>query len=230
MAASKKAAKEKIILEAQSRDQLGKIVKQLRKQGMLPANIYGNNFESKAITLSQLNFMNAYKVVRETGVLYINVDKESIPTLVSDIQIHPVTDQILHVDFRKINMKEKIETTVPVVFIGESDAVKTYNGVLITQADHLYVEALPANLPSQIEIDLSALTEIGSSISIADLPPSDEYVFTEEPEKVIVSVTAHKEESTEVQTDSEAPEITTAVESTEGTDASAEGGSEEKSE
>ena len=234
MAQTKKVAKEKVTLEVQPREVFGKKVNQLRKQGLIPANIFGNNYDSKAISMPTLDFMAAYKVVRETGILYINVGKESVPTLISHVQLHPITDQILHVDFRKVNMKEKIETAVPVVFVGESEAVKTHNGVLITQSEYLYVEALPSDLPQQIEVDISKLVEIGDSISIADLTKPEGYVFTEEPEKVIVSVTAHREESTEIQSESEAPEITTAVEgeeSAEGGDAAQTGGGkEEKSE
>lgn len=232
MATSKKAAKEKVILEAQPREVLGKGVKQLRKQGLIPANVFGHNYESKAITLTHQDFMSAYKIVRETGILYVNIDKESVPTLIAHVQLHPVTDQILHVDFRKVNMREKIETAIPVTFVGESEAVKTHNGVLITQADTLYVEALPADLPQEIEVDISKLVEIGDAITVADLPKSENYAFTEEPEKVIVSVTAHREESTEVQSESAETEIITekaeGEEGAEGEAAPAEGGSEEK--
>lgn len=232
MAASKKAAKEKVILQAEARTIFGKKVKQLRKQGIIPGNIFGNNFESKAVSLARQDFMDAYKVVRETGVLHMEVGSESIPTLIYDMQTHPVTGQILHVDFRKVNMRQKIEADVPVVFVGESAAVKTHNGVLLTQADVVTVEALPANLPQHIEIDLAKLAEINDAITIADLPKSDDYVFTEDPEKVIVSVTAHKEESLEPETESEAPEITTAVEgeAAEGGEGSTDGGNDNKEE
>lgn len=209
---SKKNVKEKVTLKADERSVVGKKVNSLRKKGILPGNVYGNNYTSKTVSMSTLDFMAAYKLVKQTGVLYVKVGDESIPTLISDMQIHPITEKILHVDFRKINMKEKIETEIPVVFVGESEAVKTLNGVLITQLEHVMVEALPANLPQQIEVDITHLTEIGSSITIADLPKSDDYIFTDEPEKVIVSITAHKEESIEPDIESAAPEITTAVE------------------
>lgn len=232
MAKSAKTAQEKITLSVEVRTEFGKKSRQLRKKGFVPANVYGPGFESKSIKVDQLTFQALYKKVQETGLVYVEFDQESIPTLITNVQRHPLTNSVLHVDFRKVNMRQKIETAVPVVFVGESEAVKTYNGILITQAEHLYVESLPANIPSQIEVDISKLTEIGSSISIADLPKGEGYEFTEEPEKVIVSVTAHKEESTTPETDSELPEVEGGAdaEATEGDAAPAEGGSEEKSE
>ncbi len=234
MAKTAKNAQEKLTLSVEVRTEFGKKSRQLRKKGFIPANVYGPGFESKSIKIEQLTFHNIYKQAHETGLVYVEFDKESIPTLITNLQKHPITGSVLHVDFRKVNMKQKIETAVPVVFIGESDAVKTYNGVLITQADHLYVDALPANIPQQIEIDISKLTEIGSSISIADLPKGEGYDFTEEPEKVIVSVTAHKEESTTPETDSDLPEVEGGADAegatSEGEASSTEGGSEEKSE
>jgi large subunit ribosomal protein L25 len=214
---------EKLELAVTLRTEVGKKVKQLRKKGIVPANIFGPNFPSKTISMDLKGFLSVYKVAKETGIVYIQVEKDTIPTLIKLIQRHPISNEILHVDFRKINLNQKIETTVPVQIIGESKAVTQLSGVLLTQTDHLTVEALPQNIPPHIDIDISVITELGQEIKVSDLSTSADYVFKEEADKVIVSVIEHKEESVEVQLETAAPEITTAkVEGEESAEGSGE--------
>jgi large subunit ribosomal protein L25 len=201
----------KLILTAENRTAFGKKTKRLRKEGFLPANIFGQDFESLAITVKALDFQKIYKTAGETGVVYIEVGDKSIPTLLGDLQYHPSLGMILHADFRKVNLKKKIEAHVPFAFVGESDAVAHKNGVLITNLDEVTVEALPNDIPHEIEIDIAKLKEIGDQIKVSDLGTSDKYTVQDDPESVIVSVTEHKEESIEPETVSEAPEITTEV-------------------
>ncbi len=230
MAKTAKTTQEKTILTAEMRTITGKKVNALRKQGLIPANVFGPKFESKSITVSVKDFMNAYKVAHETGIVYINVEKDSIPTLIKDIQKHPVNGFLLHVDFRKIDLTQKIVTTVPVHFFGESVAVNQLNGVLITQNDHLDIEALPEKIPGHIEIDISTLKEIGDEITVKDIPVNPDYVVITEPETVVVSVTAHKEESVIPETTTTAPEVITEKATEEGAEEAAAPAAEEKSE
>ncbi len=209
MAKTKKAAHEHIKLHAEPRTMLGKKVKRMRKEGKIPSNVFGPDFKSVSITVTMSDFAAAYRVAHETGIIDIDMDGTTVPTLVKTIQRDPISGNVLHVDFRKIDLKQKIETTVPVAFVGESEAVNHKNGVLITQNDHLTVEALPEEIPAQIEIDLSALKEIGDEIKVSDLSKSDSYTVQDDPETVIVSVTAHKEESVEPETTAAAPEVIT---------------------
>lgn len=203
------ATQEKTILVAQSRDVFGKRVNALRKNGILPANIYGSGFESKAINVNYVEFFKTFKKAGETTVIYVEVDGKTIPTLITDIQIHPLSRMILHADLRKVDLKRKIEANVPVVIVGESEAVDQKHGVLLTQMNQVTIEALPTNIPHEIEIDISVLKEIGDEITVGSLPKSDTYEVTDDPERVIVSVTEHIEEEIEVQTATEAPEILT---------------------
>ncbi len=200
---------EKTVLTAQPRDIFGKRVNALRKEGILPANIYGRDFESKAITVNYKDFFTTFKKAGETTVIYVEVEGKTIPTLITDIQIHPLNRTILHADLRKVDLKKKIEANVPIKIIGESEAVDRKNGVLLTQLDRISIEALPTNIPHEIEIDISVLKEIGDEITVGSIPKSDSYEVTEDPERVIVSVTEHVEEAIEVQTATEAPEILT---------------------
>lgn len=213
--AEKKA--EQVKLAVEERKVLGKKVKKLRKEGVLPGNIFGTDFKSTAISVKQADFIHVYKIVHETGIVYLQLDKKDVPTLVKHIQRHPIDSSILHIDFRKIDLTQKIETEVPVKVIGTSDAVAHKGGVLLNQSTHLTVEALPQDIPGAIEIDISSLKELGMEIKVKDLPQNKAYTVKTEPEKVIVSVTAHKEESVVAETTAAAaPEVITAKPETEG--------------
>ncbi|MFA5136215.1 MAG: 50S ribosomal protein L25 [Patescibacteria group bacterium] len=217
---------EQIKLMAQERSITGKKVKKLRKEGMLPANIYGTDFKSTSISVLYKDFKNVYKIVHETGIVYLQLDKKDIPSMVKHIQRHPIDSTVLHVDFRKIDLAKKVETEVPVKVIGSSEAVVQKNGILLTQSTHLTVEALPQDIPASIDVDISTLKELGQDIKVGDLAKSKSYTITTDPEKVIVSVTAHKEESTVTETTATAaPEVITAKPDEE--EAADEGGKEE---
>jgi large subunit ribosomal protein L25 len=208
---------EKLKLAADKREVLGKGVKKLRREGVLPANIFGKDFKSLSIAIKEAEFLKTYKAAGETGVVYVQVEKEEIPTLIKSVQKHPVNDFLLHIDFRKIDLKKKIETEVPLEFIGESPAVKD-GAVVIYQQDKVMIEALPTNIPSEIQIDLEKLTEIGQDVKISDLPKSDDYEYIDDPETVLVSLTEHKEESIEPDTTSTIPEALEGETAAEGGD------------
>lgn len=199
----------KLTLVVQNRDVFGKKLKKLRREGTLPANVFGPDFKSISISANMKEFLKVYRTAHETGVVTLELDKKEIPTLIKHLQKHPVTDQILHVDFRKIDLSKKVLTDVPVTTVGTSEAVSIKGGVLLIQTNTLSVEALPNNIPTSIEVDISTIKEIGGEIKVADLKKSDKYEFKDEAEKVVVSVVAHKEESVTPDTVSTAPEVTT---------------------
>jgi len=203
------AKSDKLILNVESRKIFGKKLNRVRNLGLLPANIYGTDFKSQSISTNLKDFIKTYRVAKETGVIYLTLNKEEIPTLIKNVQRHPVTDVFLHVDFRKIDLAKKIETEVPVKTVGISEAVSQKGGVLLIQTEILLVEALPQDIPHQIEIDVSLIKEIGQEIKVADLLKSDKYQIKTASEKVIVSVIAHKEESVTPETTVAAPEIIT---------------------
>lgn len=231
MAKVTKSTANKLSLEAVKREVFGKKLKKMRRDGKIPANIYGPDFKSLSITLEGKDFNKVYRVAEETGIIYLNVDKQEIPALIKDVQIHPVLHLLLHVDFRKVNLTQKIETQVPIKVIGESPAVKEKGGVLLTQTDEITVEALPQDIPHEVQVDVSKLSEIGNEIKISDLPKNDKYQVKYEVDKVIISIVAHKEESLAPETTVAAPEVITEkpVEGEEGAEAApAQEGKEKK--
>ena len=203
------SSKDKVSLKVELRTVFGKKLNKVRKQGLVPGNIYGPDFKSKSVSVVYKDLIKTYKLVGETGVVYLNLDKENIPVLIKTVQRHPLSSSLLHVDFRKIDLTKKIETNVPVKTMGISEAVSQKAGVLLVQSDTILVEALPEDIPSHIEVDVTVIKEIGQEIKVSDLKKSDKYEIKTPEEKVIVAVIAHKEESIVPETAVAAPEIIT---------------------
>lgn len=204
------SSSDKLTLIVKLRELTGKKAHKLRKEGLVLANVYGPEFKSQAVSVNLKDFTQTYKTAKETGVVYISLDKQEVPVLIKNVQRHPVTDIILHVDLRKIDLKKKIQTEVPVKVIGVSEAVSQKSGVLLIQSETLLVEALPQDIPHEIEVDIAVIKEIGQEIKVTDLKKSNNYEVKTPIEKVIVSVVAHKEESvTPDTTAAAAPEVIT---------------------
>lgn len=202
-------------LTCELRTVFGKKNRALRKNLFIPGVIYGEGKDSLHVTVPYRVFLDIFRKAGETTIVECTVDGKTIPTLISDVSVHSVKDTILHVDFRRVNLKKKVETQVPVELTGDSPAVKA-GGVLLQQMQEVTVEALPQNIPHEITIDIAHITEVGQEIKISDLPKSETYEITDEPTRVLVSVVAHREESTEAQTERAETEITTAKEPVEG--------------
>lgn len=209
MAKSTKSSGDKLFITAEKRETFGKKLRKMRHDGKIPANIYGPSFKSLSISLEGKDFNKVYRIAEETGIIYIKVDKQEVPALIKNVQIHPVSHLLLHIDFRKVDLAQKIETKVPIKIIGEAPAVKEKGGVLLTQTDEITVEALPQDIPHQVEIDISKMVEIGEEIKVADLGKSTKYDIKDDADKIIVSVIAHKEESLAPETTAAAPEVIT---------------------
>jgi large subunit ribosomal protein L25 len=196
-----------IKLSAQKREVFGRKVKQLRAQNLLPANIYGKKTKSIAVTLNKSDFSKVYSEAGETGLidLTLNSESKSRHVLISNIQVNPVTDIILHVDLRQVELTEKVTATVPVEVVGTAPAVTDKDGVLLLAYNELQVEALPANLPDAIEVDVSGLKEIGDAILAKDLKiDRDKLTLEVDEDAVIVNIQSQAEEEVEVETPAEA--------------------------
>jgi len=192
-----KQTKEKISLKVEKRKVLGKKVKKLRKEGILPANIYGKNIKSLAVQVSLKDFLPAYKKVGETGIIEIKIEgeKASRHALIHNVQKDPLSDQPLHADFHQVSLTEKITANIPIELTGESPAVQQKLGVLIQPLSEVEVEALPTDLPEQFTIDISNLKEVDQAITVGDLkPPSGVKILTSEKEILVKISPPTKEE------------------------------------
>ncbi|MBI4117449.1 MAG: 50S ribosomal protein L25 [Parcubacteria group bacterium] len=187
---------EKIELQAEKRESVGKGLNSLRKEGLLPSVVYGHNFEAGAIQIKYADFEKAFKKAGESTLINLKIGAEIEPAVIKDVQKDPITDKIIHVDFYKVNLKEKIKAKIPLVFIGESEAVKA-GGILIKTASELEVEALPQDLPHELQVDISRLQNIGDHILIKDVSVSDKIKIEANLEDVVALIQAPREEVVE---------------------------------
>lgn len=160
---------DKITLKSEKRTLTGKKVRALRRQGIVPANIFGKGLTSQSIQVNLKEFKSVFDKAGETSLIELTLGEEKEPVLVSNIQVHPVTGDPVHVDFRKVNLKEKITATVPVEVVGESPAEKSGIGTAVEMIDEVEVEALPTDLPEKFEVDVTGLTEVDQAIYVKDL-------------------------------------------------------------
>jgi len=161
--------KEKHQVKATTRTVAGRKVKHLRKEGFLPATVYGKAFESLSVQFNAAEIEKLFNDIGESTLVEVILDeKEKIPVLFRNPQYHPVEGNMIHIDCYKVNLKEKISAMVPIEFVGESQAVKDGN-TLVTVTDEVEIEALPADLPESIEVDLAVLDNLEATVTVADL-------------------------------------------------------------
>lgn len=220
-------------LAAKAREITGKKVKNLRKEGLVPAVIYGHGTSPLAISLDRKSFNRVFEQAGTSALIDLKIDdKNAVKVLSHEPQIDPVNNQTLHVDFYRVRMDEKIKTEIPLEFAGESEAVSAMDGSLVTNRDSIEVECLPNDLISQIEVDLSALKTFEDTITVADLKvPAGIEILTEKEEVIaLVEEPRSEEELAELEETSAAEEEAEAIEKM-GAEAGVEGeeGSQESS-
>ena len=176
-------------LTVNSREVLGKKVKVLRRQGVTPANIFGRGVESTAIQVSTDELRHVLRSAGRNEIVYLKLaGDEPRPTFVKHVQHHPIADNILHVDFLQISLKERVRIDVPVHIIGLAPAVDRYGGILTLGLDHITVEALPTDVPSAVEADVSSLEEVDSAFHVGDLQIPEGVMLLTDPEQVVAKV------------------------------------------
>lgn len=197
-------------LQAKTRTENGKKTK---AAGQVPAVIYGNGFDNINIALNEIDFNRMFREAGTSNLIDIKVDGgKSIKTLVHDVQLDPITLKVIHVDFYKVNMKEKIHAEIPLAFIGESRAVIDLDGSLMTSKDAVEVECLPGDLIPEIEVDISVLDDFEKDIRVSDLKVPAGIEIQDDPDEVIAHVEAPRDEAELEALDEEVVEDVSAVE------------------
>jgi large subunit ribosomal protein L25 len=150
---------------------VGKRVARLRRDGTLPANIYGRGLESIAVELPARQAREMLIAHGRDTLIELQVAGESKPrpVVVRSFQRHPVTREVLHLDFFQVDLNRAIQATIPVHVTGEAPAVHTYQGVLLHGADSVQVESLPGDLPEALEVSIDGLDELDTQVTVADL-------------------------------------------------------------
>lgn len=172
---------------AQKRDVLGKKVEALRKEGFVPAELYGQGQENVHLSVPAKDFSALYKTAGESTLIDVVVDGKKFPSLIQEVEIDSISQKIAHIDFRVVSLTEKISAGVVLEFINESPAVKA-GGVLVKSMKEIEVEALPADLPQSFKVDLSMLINLHDSIYVKDLQVEEKVEILVEPETVIATV------------------------------------------
>ncbi|MBI3070239.1 MAG: 50S ribosomal protein L25 [Candidatus Levybacteria bacterium] len=177
-------------LTVEKRSVFGKKVKKLRREGILPANIYGKDIKSLAVQLKDKEFETVFKEAGETGLVDIAVNGEVKPVLIHNVQIEPLSNQYLHADFYQVNLKEKIKAMVPVVAVGEAKAVIDKVGIVLQPLSEIEVEALPEDLPEKIEVNVEKLAALDEQITVSGLKAPEEVEILTDPAQVVVKIAA----------------------------------------
>jgi len=201
-------AQKKIELNAERRSVLGRKVKQLRDSGYIPAVLYGKDQESISLQILAKDFEKVLKAAGESTLIYVNANGQSYPTIIHDVMREPVRDEILHADFYKVRLDEKIKTSVPVVFEGEAPAVKELLGIFVRNVNELEVEAFPQDLPHEIKIDISVLKNFGDQVLLKDINLGDKVQVIGEADEIIATI---QEPKSEEELEAELAEPTTDV-------------------
>ena len=180
---------DKIVLNAERREVIGKKVKLLRNEGKLPGIIYGKSTESIPIILDLKEATKILKATSSSSLLTINIDGEEFSTLVRERQRDFIRGNYLHVDFLSVSLTEKVRAKVNIVAEGEAPALNDIETLLTSGLDQIEVESLPQDLPEKFTVDLSSLEEVGDGIYVRDLeiPPNVELLA--DPDEMIVVIT-----------------------------------------
>jgi len=185
---------EKVVLKATKRDVIGKQVKALRREGKLPAVIYGRHTDPVNVNLDAHTAAVALAKLTASSLVTIDVEGTEHLALVREKQRDYIKNKLLHVDFLAVSLTEKLRTKVAVHFVGVSLAVKDFNAVLVHNLEELEVECLPADLPERIDIDISAMKKPGEGIRVREVQVSDKVRLLADPDTMVAVATFAKVE------------------------------------
>ncbi len=171
-----------------------KTAKQLRMEGQVPCVVYGNGIENLQIQAGAKELHKTFQKAGESTLVELDVNGKKIPVLFKDISFHPVSGLELHADFYAVNMKEEIETLVPIHFEGESPAVKALSAILVVTQDEVTVRCLPANLPHRLTVNLEKIVNFGDALTIADIAVPKDVTIADDTENVIATAQEPRKE------------------------------------
>ncbi|MBI2097434.1 MAG: 50S ribosomal protein L25 [Candidatus Vogelbacteria bacterium] len=181
-------------LIAEQREVFGKQLKSARRAGKLPVVMYGRKTKPAPLFVQTRAFKKIFEQAGESSVITLQTPEGEVTVLVHDLAFHPVTSEPIHADFYVVEKDTRLKIKVPIEFTGVSAAVKELGGILIKVLHELEVEALPADLPRGIAVDLAPLTTLESQILVADLVLPRGVKVVNRPDEVVAAVTVAKEE------------------------------------
>jgi large subunit ribosomal protein L25 len=206
-----------LIIKGEKRSHFGKNAsRKLRREGRIPAILYSGGEPGIPLALDKKDIFSILRSETGENTLFrTSFDSESRDTMIKEVQIDPVSDEILHVDLIQIAMDKSVSVSVPVLITGEAVGVKTEGGFVDVITREVEVECLPQSIPENIVVDISAL-HLHQSIKIEDLSPPPDVEIVSDPHAVIVLIEAptkeevvevEEEEEVEVMAEEEEPEV-----------------------
>ncbi|MCR4305652.1 MAG: 50S ribosomal protein L25 [Candidatus Daviesbacteria bacterium] len=162
---------DRLSLQAEERMLLGKKVKNLRKEGKLPAHVFGKGLETEHVSVDGKTFLKIFKEAGETGLIDLKIGSEKVrPVMVRGLQFDPVSGDPIHIDFYQVNLTQKVKVPVPLVLIGEQpESVHLGETIVLQTMSEVEVEALPTDLVENIEVDITSLKNIDDAITLGQL-------------------------------------------------------------
>lgn len=208
---------EKFTLQFETRTLFGKKVNRLRREGILPATVYGKNIGPFAVQINGRTFSDLVRKSGKTGLIEISIPGQPVRSaLVHAVQRHPVSREFIHADLLIVDLKTAITVDVPVHLVGESPVVKNDGAVLNHTLSSVSVHALPTEIPSHIEVDVSVLDSLDKNILVSDIKLPGEATIVTPADEVVASVTPA---TVETAASDEAPAEPTLVREDRGADA-----------
>ncbi|MCL9971815.1 MAG: 50S ribosomal protein L25 [Candidatus Pacebacteria bacterium] len=180
-------------ITATKRSVSGKGLEALRTSGKIPAVVYGPKQEPVSITLDRRDFEKVFKAAGESTVVTIALDGTQIPALIHDVDHDPVTNVVRHADFYAIVKGQKVKVQIPLEFVGDAPAAKAGANIVKTMYE-IEVEADPMNLPHNLEVDLTVLTEVGAQVLASDIKLPAGVTLETDGEEVVALATQANEE------------------------------------
>jgi large subunit ribosomal protein L25 len=194
---------EKVIIEAEKRDVTGKQVRALRREGKLPAVIYGYGIDPISIVLDSHSASRTLARASSSTLVTIELAGKQYPTLVRERQLDFIRNELIHVDFLAVSMTEKITANVGIQVEGTAPAVTEFSAIIVNSLTELEVECLPSDLPERFVVDVSGLVEIGDGVYVRDVTPPANVEILTDPDEIIVVATAQAAEEVEEEEEEE---------------------------
>ena len=191
-----------INLSAKLRTETGKKVAKTRQAGRIPAVIYGHKVKNTLLDIDYKEFQKVFGQAGENSLIELNIegDKEKRPVLVHDLQLDPISDKFIHIDFFQTSLTEEVEVEIPLIFEGDSLAVKDLGGTLVKSISELKIKSLPQNIPHEIKVSIDGLNTFEDHILVKDLTiPANVKVMVNSDE-IVASVTAPTNIEAELET------------------------------
>src|SRR3989344_3459354 len=212
-------------LQVKMREKAGKNLDTMRKQGSIPAVMYGHDTDPQMFWVQYVNFAKLYAKAGESSIIEVAPEKgKAVNVIVQDVQLDPLTSRFSHIDLFQVRMDEKLEAHIPLEFVGAAPAVRELGGILLKPVEEVLVSCLPKDLPHALIIDLSSLKTFDDHIQIKDLQIPAGVTVLAEADTTIALVEAPRTEAEMAALDEKVEADVTKVEGVVKEEASAEEG------